>query len=137
MESAYYWVAEYCCVVLAYPLFDGFKTRNQLDQADVNIHLAQMRYEDVKNAVSMEVNQSLVDLQANEEKIRIEEVKVKQADEALKIADERYAKGLLSTIDLLDSQMSLESARLNLLQATYNAIISKYNLDKAVGVVPF
>jgi outer membrane protein TolC len=124
-------------VVLVYPLFDGFKTRNQLDQADVNIHLAQMRYEDVRNAVSMEVNQSLVDLQANEEKIRIEELKVRQAEEALKIADERYAKGLLSTIDLLDSQTSLESARLNLLQATYSAIISKYNLDKAVGVVPF
>jgi outer membrane protein len=124
-------------VMLSYPLFDGFKTRNQLDQAEVNIHLTQMRYEDVKNAVSMEVYQSLVDLRANEEKIRIEEVKVKQAEEALKTADERYARGLLSTIDLLDSQTSLESARLNLLQATYNAIISKFNLDKAVGVVPF
>ena len=124
-------------VMLAYPLFDGFKTRNQLDQAEVNIHLAQMRYEDVKSAVSMEVNQSLVDLQANEEKIRIEELKVRQAEEALKIADERYTKGLLSTIDLLDSQTSLESARLSLLQATYSAIISKYNLDKAVGIRPY
>jgi outer membrane protein len=124
-------------VMLSYPLFDGFKTKNQLDQAEVNIHLAQMRYEDVKNAVSMEVYQSLVDLRANEEKIRIEEVKVKQAEEALKIADERYAKGLLSTIDLLDSQTSLENARLNLLQATYSAIVSKYTLDKAVGIKPF
>ena len=124
-------------VALSYPLFDGFRTRSQLDQAEVNVRLAQMRYDDVKSAVSMEVHQSLVDLRANEEKIRIEEVKVKQAEEALRIADERYAKGLLSTVDLLDSQTSLESSKLNLLQATYNAVISKYNLDKAVGIVPY
>ena len=124
-------------VVVAYPLFDGFKTRNQIDQAQVNVRLAQMRYDDVKTAVTMEVNQTLVDLQANEEKIRIEGVKVKQAEEALKIADERYSKGLLSTVDLLDSQTSLETARLNLLQANYNAIISKYSLNRAIGVAPY
>jgi len=87
--------------------------------------------------VSMEVHQSLVDLRANEEKIAIEQVKVKQAEEALRIADDRYGKGLLSTIDLLDSQTSLESARLNLLQATYNAIVSKYGLDRAIGTRPY
>ncbi len=124
-------------IVLAYPLFDGFKMKSQSEQADVNLHLAQMRYDDAKNSISMEVNQALVDVQANEEKIRIEEVKVKQAEEALKIADERHSKGFLSTTDLLDSQSSLDSARLNLLQSVYNAIMSKYNLDKATGVAPY
>ena len=124
-------------VVLAYPLFDGFKTRSQAEQADVNLHLARMRYDDVKNSISLEVSQALVDIQANEEKIRIEEVKVKQAEEALKIADERHSKGFLSTIDLLDSQSSLDSAKLNLLQAVYGAIMSKYNLDKASGAAPY
>ena len=124
-------------IVLAYPLFDGFKTKSQAEQAEVNLHLARMRYDDVRNSISMEVNQALVDIQANEEKIRIEEVKVKQAEEALKIADERHSKGFLSTTDLLDSQSSLDSAKLNLLQAVYNAIVSKYNLDKATGVAPY
>jgi outer membrane protein len=120
-------------ILLSYPLFDGFRTKHQLDQAEVNVHLARMRYEDIRNAVAMEVHTSLVDLRANEEKIAVEQVKVKQAEEAVKIADDRYTKGLLSTIDLLDSQTSLENAKLSLLQATYNAIISRYNLDKAVG----
>lgn len=124
-------------ILLSYPVFDGFKTRNQREQAEVNVRLAQLRYEDVRTAITMEVNQTLVDLQANEEKIGIEQVKVRQAEEALKIADERYAKGLLSTTDLLDSQTSLENARLNLLQATYSAILARYNLDKAVGRVPY
>jgi outer membrane protein len=121
-------------IVLAYPLFDGFKTKSQAEQADVNLHLARMRYDDAKNSISMEVNQALVDIQANEEKIRIEEVKVRQSEQALKIADERHVKGFLSTMDLLDSQSSLDSARLNLLQAVYSAIMSKYNLEKTMGV---
>ncbi|HCA78732.1 MAG TPA: hypothetical protein DEP53_03255 [Bacteroidetes bacterium] len=124
-------------LVLSYPVFDGFKTKNQLEQAEVNVRLAQLRYNDVKTAITMEVNQTLVDLQANEEKIGIEQLKVRLAEEALKIADERFAKGLLSTTDLLDSQTSLENARLNLLQATYSAILARYSLDKAVGKAPY
>ena len=71
-------------LVLSYPVFDGFKTKNQLEQAEVNVRLAQLRYNDVKTAITMEVNQTLVDLQANEEKIGIEQLKVRLAEEALK-----------------------------------------------------
>ncbi len=121
-------------IVLAYPLFDGFRTRNQVDQAEVNVRLAQIRYDDVKASITLEVQQALTDLRANEEKISIEQIKVRQAEEALKIAEQRHEKGLLSTVDLLDFQTSLESARLNMLQATYGAIMSRFALDKAVGV---
>jgi outer membrane protein len=124
-------------VVLAYPLFDGFRVKNQLDQADVNLTLARMRSEDMTVAVAMEVNQAVSDVTMNEEKIRIEEVKVKQAEEALKIAGERHEKGLLSVVDLLDSHTALENARLSRLQTVYNAILSRANLDKAIGIAPY
>jgi outer membrane protein TolC len=124
-------------IVLAYPLFDGFKTKSQVEQAEVNVRLAQMRYDDVKSAIELEIQQNLIDLEANEQKIQIEKAKVQQAEEALRIADERYAKGLVSTTDLLDSQTSLENAKLNLLQATYSAIIARYSLDKAMGIRPY
>ena len=124
-------------IVLAYPLFDGFKTKSQVEQAEVNVRLAQMRYDDVKSAIELEIQQNLIDLEANELKIQIEKAKVQQAEEALRIADERYARGLVSTTDLLDSQTSLENAKLNLLQATYSAIIARYSLDKAMGIRPY
>ncbi len=123
-------------VVLAYPLFDGFRVKNQLDQADVNLKLTRMRYQDLTVGVAMEVHQAVSDVKMNEEKIRIEEVKVKQAEEALTIAGERHEKGLLSVVDLLDAHTVLENAKLSQLQTVYNAILSKANLDKAIGIAP-
>jgi outer membrane protein len=124
-------------VVLAYPLFDGFRVKNQLDQADVNLKLTRMRYQDLTVGVAMEVHQAVSDVKMNEEKIRIEEVKVKQAEEALTIAGERHEKGLLSVVDLLDAHTVLENAKLSQLQTVYNAILSKANLDKAIGIAPY
>jgi len=123
-------------LVLAYPLFDGFRVKSELDQTDVNLKLARMRTQDVTVAVAMEVHQAVADVKMNEEKIRIEEVKVKQAEEALKIAGERHEKGLLSVVDLLDLHTALENAKLSHLQTICNAILSKTNLDKAVGIIP-
>jgi len=124
-------------LVLAYPIFDGFRTSSQIDEAEVNLKIARMRYDDTKQSIAMEVKQAIVDLKMNEEKISIEKLKIKQAEEALKIAEERHIKGLLSTLDLLDSQTALETARLNYLQAAYNYTLSKYNLDKATGKTPY
>ena len=61
----------------------------------------------------MEIQSALADLKTTEQKLEIEKIKIKQAEDALRIAEERYRNGLLSATDLIDAQNALESARLN------------------------
>ena len=79
------------------------------------------------------MRQALLDIQSAWQKIEIGQLTITQAEKALKIAEERYQKGLVDTLDLLSSQATLSNARLNLLQSAYNFNLNRYNLEKAVG----
>lgn len=63
------------------------------------------------------------------------EIQVNYAKESIKRANLQYKNGVVTNLDLLDSENSLEMAQLQYLQAIYDSIISNYNLKKAVGDV--
>jgi outer membrane protein len=117
----------------AYPLFDGFRSRAQVAQARIGLDTVQRQRRDQEGAVAAEIRQLLSDNQTLEEKISIENVKIGHAQKALKIAEERSAKGLISTTDLIEAQDTLSNSRLNVLQMTMNYILNRYSLFRAVG----
>jgi outer membrane protein len=87
--------------------------------------------------VSSDVEQASADVQAAVSKITISELQVKQAREAVLIAQSRYETGTVTNLDLLDAQAAESTARLGNLQALYKYVMSKYELQRAVGVKPW
>jgi len=118
---------------VSYPVFDGFRVRAQVAQAESSLRAAEMKKTDLERNVVMEIGSVVADLRAAEQKLELEKLKIKQADEALRIAEERYQNGLLSATDLVDAQNSAEGARLNYLQLIYNHTLSRYSLFRSVG----
>jgi outer membrane protein len=117
----------------AYPLFDGFHTRAQVTQAEIGLNIVQRQRLDQEKAVGAEIRQLVSDLKTLEEKMVIEKVKMGHAQKALKIAEERSARGLLSTTDLIEAQNTLANSRLSVLQLTVNHILNRYSIFRAVG----
>jgi len=115
------------------PLFDGFRTRSQVRQAEVLLKTIQMQYDDTINEIAIEIRHVLLDLQTEEKQIEIEKKKIDLSKQALATAEERYNRGLISTLDLLDVQQSLQTAKLNYVQVLGNYTISKYKLQKSIG----
>ena len=118
---------------VSYPVFDGFRTRTQVAEAESGLRAVELRKTDLERTVAMEVQSALADIKVTEQKLEIERLKIKQAEDTLRIADERFRNGLLSATELIDAQNSLEGARLNALQLVYNHTLSKYNLYRACG----
>lgn len=118
---------------ISYPAFDGFRVASQVAQAQSNLRAVEMRKTDLERTVTMEIQSALADLKTTGQKLEIEKVKIKQAEDALRIADERYQNGLLSATDLIDAQNALGSARLNSLQLIYNHTLSQYILFRSCG----
>ncbi len=118
---------------VAYPVFDGFRVGAQVAQAQSGLRVVEMRKTDLERSVAMEIQSALSDLRTIEQKFEIEKLKIKQAEDALRIAEERYQNGLLSATDLVDSQNTVENARLNYLQLIYNHTLSKYSLFRSCG----
>ena len=118
---------------VSYPVFDGFRVGAQVAQAQSNLKSVEMRKTDLERSVAMEIQSALSDLRTTELKFEIEKLKIKQAEDALRIAEERYQNGFLSVTDLVDAQNTVESARLNYLQLIYNYTLSKYSLFRSCG----
>ncbi len=115
------------------PLFDGFRAGAQVAEGESGLRAIQLQRRALEQNVKMEIETGLADLTTTEQKLEIEKVKIKQAEDALKIAEDRYQKGLLSAQDFIDSQNNLEAAKLDYLQLVYNRILGTYSLYRSVG----
>jgi outer membrane protein len=118
---------------LNYPVFDGFRVRAQVAEAQSGLRAVELRKTDLERSVTLEIQTALADLKVAEQKLDIEKVKIKQAEDSLRIAEERYRNGLLSATELIDAQNSVESAKLNLLQLVYSHTLSKFTLYRSCG----
>jgi outer membrane protein len=118
---------------VSYPVFDGKRTSAQVAQAESSLKAVELRRTDLERSVAMEIETQLADLGATQQKLEIEKVKIQQAEDTLRIAEERYQRGLVSATELVDAQNAVESARLNALQLSYNHILSQYSLFRACG----
>ena len=120
-------------LTVSYPAFDGFRAKAQVAQAESTLRQTELRRGDVERTVTIEIETALSDLRTTEKKLEIEKLKIQQAEDALRIAEERFQNGLLSATDLVDAQNAVESARLNALQLVYSHVLGEYNLYRACG----
>jgi outer membrane protein len=120
-------------LTLSFPVFDGFRTNALVAEGLSGLKTIDLQRKNLEQTIRMEIETNLSDLRTIEDKIVIEKLKIKQAEDALRIAEDRYQKGLMSATDYVESQNNLNSAKLNYLQLLYNHILARYNLDRAVG----
>jgi outer membrane protein len=120
-------------LTLSVPVFDGFRTSALVAEGLSGLKTIDLQRKNLEQNVRTEIETVLSDLRNIEDKIAIEKLKIKQAEDALRIAEDRYQKGLMSATDYVESQNNLNSAKLNYLQLLYNHILARYNLDRAAG----
>ena len=116
-----------------YPLFDGFRTRAQVNQAEIGLSTVRRQRLDQESAVAAEIRQLVSDLKTLEEKAAIEKIKIGHAHRTLNITEERSPMGLASTTDLIEAQNTVANSRLSILQLTVNYVLNRYSLFRAVG----
>jgi outer membrane protein TolC len=120
-------------VQLAVPIFNGFRTRYQEEEAESNLRAAQERLRDLEAGISLEVEQASADLAATYTKISAVNTQVEQAREALQLAQLRYANGVITNTELLNAQATLQETEFLRTQALYGNVVSSYALDRAIG----
>ena len=118
------------------PIFDGWKTDHQQEEAQAQLMAEQARERDIQQQVRSDVQQAIADVQSAALKISLSELQVRHAEEAVSIARSRYDIGTVTNLDLLDAQTAESEARLGNLQARYKLVMSRYELQRAIGAKP-
>ena len=115
------------------PLFDGFKTKNRIQQAKINIKKQDLLLGQVKDGIIFEIKTSAWKLQEATEKLRASRQAVAQAEKGYSIAEVRYSNGISTQIEVLDARLAETQAKIGELSALYELITAKAALNRAVG----
>lgn len=120
-------------VTLSFPLFSGFLTKYQVDEARANLNVLRANEETVRQTIVLDVQQAYLNLREAEERVPTAQLGVQQAQENLDIANGRYAAGVGNPIEVTDAEVALNNARLAHIQALYDYKVAQASLEKAMG----
>ncbi|MFB6099307.1 MAG: TolC family protein [Salinibacter sp.] len=125
-------------VSLTVPLFEGFATKRQVEEARAQMQAAEARLTDVRRQVSTRVRQAASDLRARLDRLATTQLRVEQARAAARLARTRYEAGSITNLELLDAETALQQARLERTEVRYQIILGRYALRRAAGtLLPF
>lgn len=117
----------------SWKIFDSFETSGQVAQAKSDMQKALVAYEDAVLTVELEVQRAFADLQQYKETIESQQQNVKQAVEALRLAQERLSAGAGTQLEVLDARVALTRARTTELQARSEYVRSLAEYDRATA----
>jgi outer membrane protein len=120
-------------VILNLNLFNGGADRARIVEAQAYHQRAIAQRERLGNAIGLEVHDAFLAHQTARERIAVAREAVSQAEESLRIVQDRYDAGLTTIVELLDSETALTASRTNLTRTLYDATVSQARLDLSLG----
>jgi outer membrane protein len=121
---------------VALPIFDGGRRSGLFQQAVAQHKVAQLARSEQENAVRLEVQTALDELERAEKTVEAARLNVREAERVLAMTQDNYRYGAATTLDVLDAQAALTAARWNLLQGLHDHTLARAQLRWVMGVDP-
>jgi len=129
----HFYTNSYVGVNLNIPIFNGGQRINQLRQLQINVQKAQNNLNDAKNALSLQASSANVTYVNSLQSLNNQKKSRELAQEVLHVAQVKYQQGVGSSLEVTQAETDFETADNQYIQALYNVLISKVDLDKAYG----
>ncbi len=114
-------------------LFDGGRARAETAEAVATRRSVEARLRDFDGIVQVEVRQRMADLNSARASIEAAQAGVRAATEARRVLAERFSAGVATNTDVINAQVTLLQAELDLTRALANVQLARARLDRALG----
>jgi len=120
-------------IALNIPIFEGFSTKAKVDSAKAQYAQAALDKDNLADQIAVDIRKSCLDLKEAEAIIISQRDNIREAREALKIAEISYDNGVAINLDVLDAQVSLAQIKTNLAEGIYDYLMAKASLDRSMA----
>lgn len=120
-------------MVLSFPLFDAYAAKSRTSMARAGREQARIMAGQLHDVIEAEVEESYQDMMAARQSHLAQIDNVTIAERALEIAQVSYENEMMTSVELMDSQLALTVARLNHFQSLFDYLVALARIEKATG----
>lgn len=118
---------------LNFNLFDGGARRARLRESSARRRQAEAMRNQLASGIRLQVRQAYLNLTTARDRVEVSRESAAQAEESLRITQNRYEAGLATITDLLRTETARTAAQKNFLNALYDYRLSFAALELATG----
>jgi len=120
-------------LALSYPLFNQFQRDQSIVTASTSYDATVSVAADARRQVDASLTTRLAQLEGARVQIDITATSLQAATEDLRVNQERYRVGAATIVDVLSSQEALSQAEVDVIQARYNYLLAKAQIEALIG----
>ncbi|NJD19025.1 MAG: TolC family protein [Gemmatimonadetes bacterium] len=120
-------------VAVSFPLFDGFRTRGRIDQAQSDLVIAHVEEAQLREGLALQTEAALAAYRSSRAQILARRQTVALAERALELAEVRFSTGLSTQLEVSDAALLLDQARVNEAQALHDYARALAELERLTG----
>src|SRR5574340_90741 len=118
---------------LKIPIFQGGKVKGEVLEADALLRRRRAELDDLRGRIEFEVRTAFLDMKAAWEQVEVARSSVDLAQQALTQAQDRFAAGVTSNIEVVQAQESQAASNENYINSVFGFNVSKLELARALG----
>jgi outer membrane protein TolC len=120
-------------LAVSWPLFDGLRTRANIELAEAQTRVAELQLEQRREAVTLEIARARTALARARSAYAAQRQNVAEAEEAYRLAALRFERGVATQLEASDAQLAQLTAQSNAARASYDLFLAAAELARAEG----
>jgi outer membrane protein TolC len=117
------------------PIFNGGRTRSEVQASTSRVRQAEMQLEDLRAAVERDVRQALNDLRTREAQMNAARKNLDLAQKELVLSEDRFRNGVADNIEVTNAQTAVENARWEAVSGLAQYTQARLGIYSAIGRV--
>ena len=120
-------------VTLNVPIFDGLQKNYKIEQAKINLLKSKNAVDQLGKSINLETQNTSTSYQNALATLQLQKRNITLAENVYQTTKIKYEQGLGSNIEVINAQSTYREALINYYSAIYDALVSKTDLEKALG----
>ncbi|WP_297337010.1 TolC family protein [Algoriphagus sp.] len=122
-------------VSMTIPIFDGFLKSAKIQKNRIQIQQLENQRNYLKESIKSEIFSAKTNLKNDLSLLQVQQENLALAREVFDMARIKYNEGVGSNLEVVEADAALIEAEINYLSALYDGLVSKVDLEKALGIL--
>ncbi len=115
------------------PIFDGFDKKAKVQRAQLQLEMVKNRRTRLENAIELQIYNARTNYKNAQQRLADRKKNLVLAEKIYQTSKIKYREGVGSSLEITTAEQGLFQAQANYVNARYDVLVAKTELDKALG----